>query len=236
MCRAIARRCWCSCKTPCNRGGELNPANYDSMGTQIVDSRDIWSPGRLLQLSFCFGLALFVLILVVLITGMLADAFLSVRVIRETELMLLGIAVVSMSYSVWGITRWRIQLSTPSRRLFATIGATAGVTCVPCLVLILDSAHEFHDVVIILLLPAGLFVLWFLFVSATWLFVENAKPFKIQYEPSCPQCGYCVRGVTSRICPECGRAFCETDLGLSTSEFNSLVSGETSAPIAEQSC
>lgn len=209
---------------------------YDNSGTQIVDARDIWTRSQLCQRSFCFGLALFVLLLVVIILGLLADAFLGIHILRELELTLLGIAVISMASTIWGMSRSRIQLGTFARRVIATMAAAAGVTCVPTLVFILDLVQEFarlhkswpplQFVASTLLFPTGVFLLWLLFVSIAWPFAEDNSPIRIKQGTNCPQCGYCVRGVSSRICPECGRAFSLHDLGLSEAAFEQLTAGE----------
>jgi len=214
---------------------DLNTEAYDRLGTEIVDSSNVWTRARLIYLSFCFGLGLFVLILVLIVIGVLADAFLGIRVLREIELTLFGIAVLALTYTVWGMARWRIQLGTFSRRMSAAMGAAGGITCVPCLVIILDLFQEFarlykswppfHVVAPILLFPVGAFLVWLLIISGAWLFVEDARPFRIQHGSCCPQCGYCVRGVPSCVCPECGRTFNRDDLGLSESAFEQLISG-----------
>lgn len=41
----------------------------------------------------------------------------------------------------------------------------------------------------------------------------------LQDGKSCPRCGYCVAGVRSRICPECGREFTFQELGTTEEEL-----------------
>ena len=70
-----------------------------------------------------------------------------------------------------------------------------------------------------------LFGAWCLLGMLAWPVIIRVWPFRLQDGQTCPQCGYCLRGVTSRVCPECGRGFDANDLGLSEAAFDELTSG-----------
>jgi len=123
--------------------------------------------------------------------------------------------------------KWRCQICTRKRLLrccrFASLGfflpvhVAAGVS-------LFCGAVEFALLAAVLHLV--ILVIWLGLAATLWPAITWLGPFRIQDGESCPQCGYCVRGVASRICPECGRPFTESDLGLSVPEFEALVAGE----------
>ena len=45
--------------------------------------------------------------------------------------------------------------------------------------------------------------------------------------PYCPQCGYCVVGLSENRCPECGRPFTAAELGVSEDELRAEPSANT---------
>lgn len=147
--------------------------------------------------------------------------------------------------SVWAVTAivgplpglfyWRIHMASFRRRLVSSFFAAAGMACVPWLTFTIFSIQILFDdgslTLVWQAICSGVIgiplivLIWTLLSLAVWPAIMRLAPFRIQDGASCPQCGYCVRGVASSICPECGRAFNREDLGLSEAAFNDLISG-----------
>ena len=136
---------------------------------------------------------------------------------------------------LWGLKYWRFQLATWNRRLRAIFWASTGLLTIPYSTILVvwvagsrsPNTRMSHVVFNYLGIHLAIIVIWILMSLPAWAVIKSRWPFYFQDGSSCPQCGYCVRGVSSRICPECGRAFDEKDLGLSALDFDNLISGET---------
>ena len=137
------------------------------------------------------------------------------------------VAVISLIIGpTIALVRFRAHLSTPKRRTLASFSAAGGLLCICYAFTFIGLAFGgYPQLLAVMGLHGILSIIWLGASMALWPFVIRKFPFQTQTGDACPQCGYCVRGVTSRICPECGRGFCESDLGLSTVEFEHLVAG-----------
>lgn len=126
----------------------------------------------------------------------------------------------------------RAHLATAGRRLVAIFGTSLGLLVLPYTVTLSAAASQQFQGFSWRLpaLHAGIFAAWVLIGAIAWPIIRHRWPFVIQDGSSCPQCGYCVRGVASAICPECGTRFDHTQLGLSLAEFDGLISGEAISP------
>ena len=120
----------------------------------------------------------------------------------------------------------RAHLSTIERRLFAIAWTSIGFFVLPYTATIVALSGNLR--VFSWQLPAlhgAILAAWVLLAAIAWPIIRHRWPFVIQDGSSCPQCGYCVRGVASAVCPECGTAFDHTQLGLSLPEFDRLIAG-----------
>lgn len=117
---------------------------------------------------------------------------------------------------------FRCHLASPGRRILASFFMSIGAM-IPLVTL---KGPPLIDVLSFLLIAMLLlFGTWCLLGMLAWPVIIRVWPFRLQDGQTCPQCGYCLRGVTSRVCPECGRGFDANDLGLSEAAFDELTSG-----------
>lgn len=138
---------------------------------------------------------------------------------------------------LWALKRWRIQLSSWERRLRAIFWTTTGLFTLPYATIFAvwvngaGSPNTRIPGIFIgyFVLQIVIFLIWTLVSLPAWAVIKSNWPFRFQDGQSCPRCGYCLRGVTSRICPECGRGFDANDLGLSVAAFEHLVAGGVDA-------
>lgn len=194
---------------------------------RIVRPSEIWSNRILGWRCFIFGFGLFVPILVFLVICDLCR-------LEETAAMVLGVgfaAVFVLIAPLTALTVFRMQVSAFRRRMFAILWVSVGLLLVVHGIGFVGLVlPERHMTIYWLKVNAALLGVWFLISMIAWPVILHFKPFCIQNGETCPECGYCVRGVKSAICPECGTAFDHTQLGLSMQQFERLISGGTNPP------
>lgn len=216
--------------------------NYTT-GVKIVAEQDIVPPSRLGFSSFCYGLGLFVL----LCCEIPVFVFLERTNIPQPlqQIIFYSICALTLIASpLPGLFRWRIQLATFRRRVISILFVAVGLASVPWLTSMIFTAHllfmaEGQGAWVLQAICSGFLgiptaaLIWSLVAHFVWPIILDIAPFRIQDGTTCPKCGYCLRGVSSRICPECGRAFNRHDLGLSKADFDVLVSGiQSTTPTA----
>lgn len=205
-------------------------------GVKVVRQRAICTVDRLGVRSFYYGLGL----LGLLFGEMVVDALLyPFPKLNQRYVCLSMWALTTVVGPLPALFYWRIHLSTFRRRLISSLLTALGLSCVPWITSMIFTIHILPDGGTLALVYQSIFggiigipllaSVWTLLSMLAWPMIMRLAPFKIQDGATCPKCGYCVRGVSSRICPECGRAFNKADLGLSTAEFERLISGEAQA-------
>lgn len=118
---------------------------------------------------------------------------------------LLGTYLLALAIVSWPLTNYRlaIQVSVYAGAGYAVVGLVNGIR------MYMESAIERAWLVPII--PFAAF-LWIVFVSMGFLtLVTYIRLLKWPvYGPGqCSKCGYCLFGLPSKKCPECGKPFCE---------------------------
>ncbi len=195
----------------------------------IVPPRDVWPMRELAISSLMLGFGLFVSLLCPI-------PILVVNWPRTNLFQYALIAIWTFANMILGplmaMRHCRAHLATNGQRLVAIFGTSLGLLVLPYTVTLSAAAsQQFRGFSWRLpALHAGIFAAWVLIGAIAWPIIRHRWPFVIQDGSSCPQCGYCVRGVASAICPECGTRFDHTQLGLSQVEFDRLVAGGVNKP------
>lgn len=206
---------------------------------RIVPPWIVWPQRTLLRNCFVFGLGSFLpATLVTCVLGFWLDSSRYPKPNKPIYFGSLLIASVLTAIVFAALIHWRIQLETLRRRVLAILMVAAGAMLVPLLIWIVLCATGFlsnpfasNFTVAALLAWCGAYVslilVWHLLAALAWPLIRRKYKFIIQDGATCPECAYCVRGVASAICPECGSAFDHTQLGLGIEQFDRLISGET---------
>lgn len=161
-----------------------------------------------------------------LLPSLLTWALMSSGGFFEPGLFIGWIVVLYVILPVILLIAFRCHLGTPLRRLLAFLFASIG-SALPLYVFALVEEPE--AILAGLIVNAALFGLWCILSLLGWSVITRVWPFRLQDGSTCPNCGYCVRGVASRVCPECGRGFTESDLGLSVEQFEQLICNNANA-------
>lgn len=198
----------------------------------IVPPRDVWPMRELAISSLMLGFGLFVSLLcpipIFLVNWPNTNLFQYAIIGTWTFVNLVLGPLMAMRHC-------RAHLATTGRRLVAIFGTSLGLLVIPWTTALSAAATSQFRAFSYRLptLHAGIFAAWVLLAAVAWPIIRHRWPFVIQDGSSCPQCGYCVRGVKSAVCPECGTAFDHTQLGLSTQQFERLISGGTNLSTPE---
>lgn len=211
-------------------------ANSKEPGITIVSRRAISTVDRLGVASFYYGLGLIVLLFGEMLVFVFVDTTRYPRM-NHRYAILSTWAVTAVLGPLPALFWWRIHLATFRRRLYSSFLAAGGLGCVPWLTSTIFSIQILFDDGSLKLVCQAIFsgvigiplvaMVWTLLSMLAWPIIMRLAPFKIQDGATCPKCGYCVRGVASRICPECGTVFDHTQLGLSPAAFDRLVAGSS---------
>jgi len=190
---------------------------------QILKKRQILRIESVCWKSFVFGVVLqapLVFLMALLVSGPFTTSW---PALGGTTLTIL-VAIFSLLIGpILGLVRFRVHLSTPFRRALASFFAAGGLLCICYAFTLIGLAFGgYPQLLAVMGLHGILSMIWLGISIALWPLVFRKFPFQIQTGDACPQCGYCVRGATSRVCPECGRAFNQYELGLSWDEFQQL--------------
>ena len=185
---------------------------------KFIHRNDILDPGLLGLLAFVLGLALSIFL--VALAGMLTSNSVD---ILDTSAILSGLTLlVAPCANLW---MWHDRIITRRRLMGACICASTGVALPFFILAFLTSRSIILSALFTVATGYGLLTAaWCGIATLLWPVVCRLAPIRVQDGETCPQCGYCVRGVASRICPECGRAFNRDDLGLPEVVFDELVS------------
>ncbi len=203
---------------------------------RIVSPASIVSFRTLGVSSFIFGISLFLPLLVLIpISPYLIDPVAAVPTPATIAYTYCFLAFTFLIGPTLGMITFRAQLADMTRETFAIFWAAAGVLSLAYLISVVSfledyGAGEFFKT---LGIHWGLLLGWSVVAMCIRPMIAWLWPFKLQDGASCPQCGYCVRGVSSRICPECGEPFNRADLGLTEAEFDALLCvGQAESPTA----
>lgn len=207
---------------------------------QLVDPADTWRKRSLIGRSFAFGIVLCAFAWALSVFLLLpwpgrASPFRPIYYILTAVIISLPTLLVPILSLVWV----RSHVATFGRRVAAICATSVGVFTIPCLIVLISNGGRMlaHGRLVERLVSwhisySVLTLSWLLISLLAWPTIKRKWPFVFQDGQSCPQCGYCLRGVTSRVCPECGRAFNEYDLGLSTVDFEHLIAGQLNSASA----
>ncbi len=115
--------------------------------------------------------------------------------------------------------RRKLRIPNPNRPREFSVFGVVGATCM--IVIASAFCHEAMQAGYTGLSALRASLALFVSVSVTlgvcgFFDREDARD-KTDY--TCPGCDYCLRGNTSRICPECGRGFSFSELGTTREEF-----------------
>lgn len=190
---------------------------------RIVSPTSTFTMLPLCVFSFLFGVFLFLPLLVLIpIAPYLIDPVAGRPTFASIAWTYALLAFTTLVGPMLGFIVGRAQIADGIRRTAAILSCSAGVLS-PAYLLsasrIIDGG-EFEVLFNTLCWHGGLCVAWSLIALCLWPIVTRIWPFRMQDGSTCPDCGYCVRGVTSKVCPECGQAFDHSDLGLSIAESN----------------
>jgi len=143
--------------------------------------------------------------------------------------MFLFIAIAVCIGPIVLLIRWRLQVVTPRRRRRAILWTSAGLMLPAYAFILVHYAGNPIAVAKTLLFHLALLAFGVLCSLPMWMIIRRFAAVRLQDGASCPGCGHCVRGVTSQVCPECGRGFDASDLGLALTDFEKLIAGGAEA-------
>jgi len=190
---------------------------------RVVRPWDVYSIGSLCWQSFVFGVSLqtpLVLLLAVALHSLGPDKW---SIFMTVAAIMVGLFSFLIGPAI-GLARYRVHLNTGRRRAAAILFVSGGLLCVIYVFVLIGVAFgAIFQLLAVMGLHAAIFAVWLLLSTVLWPAISRKFPFHIVDGESCARCGYCLRGVASRICPECGRAFTQYDLGLSFAEFERLI-------------
>lgn len=197
---------------------------------RIVSSTSTFTMLLLCIFSFLFGVLLFLPLLVLIpIAPYLIDPVAGRPTFVSIACTYAFLAFTTLIGPMFGLVVGRAQIADVKRRTAAILSCSAGVLS-PAYLLSASQLIEEGELEVLsntIFWHAGLCVAWSLIAFFLLPIITRTWPLRMQDGESCPRCGYCVRGVASRICPECGRAFSESDLGLTAAQFEYLINGNT---------
>ena len=194
---------------------------------RIVSPASIVSFRTLGVSSFIFGICLFLpLLLLIPIAPYLIDPVAAAPSPVTIACTICFLAFTFLIGPALGIITFRAQLADTTRATLAIFWAAAGVLSLAYFISVVSfledyGAGEFFQT---LGMHCGLLLGWSVVAMCSRPVIAWLWPFRLQDGASCPNCGYCVRGVSSHICPECGDSFNRADLGISEAAFNELIS------------
>ncbi len=194
------------------------------MKVRVVSNKVIWSTGRLLAVAVLHAFLVNLLMLLI---------FMFPSPPSRTALLLALCACLAILFGV------------PTYLLYRRPGAISPLTYgLACMIAVLfwqalsESVIRENKVPILWRPGCKLYALGTFptamgtFVSV-WIssFVARRRRGRvlIQDGSTCPECGYWLRGNTSRICPECGRGFSFAELGTTREEFLQEPSASTTS-------
>lgn len=186
---------------------------------KIIPPWKVWSMRQLALSSVTFGVYLSVPLLCLLplaLTGPFSPP------VAGMILLLVYFGVFLIALPCYVLHRCRFHLSTAGRRIAAVLWTLLGVSLVHYGIILaatlLTTAELFSWTLPMVHAIVG--GLWLTAAPPAYMVIRHFAPFKVQDGSTCPGCGHCVRGVWSQVCPECGRDFDHSNLGLSITEFD----------------
>jgi hypothetical protein len=170
---------------------------------RVIARVDVWSNSELLLRAGLLAIAV-IFVAVVTVGGLSRWTALPPGSAAAASAALFGLCL-----PLWVMGRYRFQLETPRRTIFAGAGFGAGLSLAgqPLILKLLVQGQLGLGITA----EAGCVIVIAISIAITrlaWTWLSSMEPTVwIQDGTRCPSCGYCVRGVASKVCSECGRSF-----------------------------
>lgn len=192
----------------------------------VIPRRELPNLGNLFLISFFHGL-------LVLIVGIALEAMTSISLGVATGISwreLLVFLCIAIAWPAWRLRRRYRTVCTTPRAAWLGFGYGMGIASIPLILATYVAITEASDPTPMFSNPntpwwvAGISAIVLAssiaIVAGLWRIVRMSLPaLVVQDGTLCPQCAYCLLGVQSMRCPECGNAFTYDELETTEAEF-----------------